>query len=205
MNLGHPFPRVDPDSSLDIRERDEVYAPSEDSYLLLKAIDVEGASTFLDMGTGTGLIAVHAALRSGTLATDISPFAVHLCRENADLNGVPVKVVRTDLFAALTGKFDVIAFNPPYLPDVGAEGWVDSAWSGGPDGNEVILRFLEQAGEHLAPRGRIFLLLSSHNGRSLSRAEELYDVKLLDRRSLFFEEIGVYELKHSRLSSAHKI
>ncbi len=196
---------VDLNPAIEIGGHDQVYRPSEDSHLLLAAIDLDGASTFLDVGTGSGLIALHAALRCDTVATDISPWAVELCKRNADHNGIHVEVVRTDLFAALRGRWDVIAFNPPYLPDSKGEGWIDLAWSGGPGGNEAILRFLERAIEYLSPEGRIYLLLSSHNGKALRRAREFYRVKPLRHRSLFFEEITAYELRPRDIPSSHNL
>jgi release factor glutamine methyltransferase len=185
---------VEVDAAIRIREHEDVYRPAEDSYLLLKAIDLRYATTFLDVGTGTGIIALHAARRCRTVATDINPRAVSLCRSNAALNGLNVEVVRTDLFRGLKGTFDIIAFNPPYLPS-DREGWLEKAWSGGPDGNQVILRFLEQAAGHLARDGRIYLLMSSHNTLALREAQESYRCTPLRRQPLFFEEIAVYELR----------
>ncbi|MEE8231956.1 MAG: HemK2/MTQ2 family protein methyltransferase, partial [Thermoplasmata archaeon] len=104
------------DPSLDLGEDDEVYRPAEDSYLLLRALDLADANSFLEIGTGTGLIALHAARRVPTLATDINPLATGLTQANARRNGLSLDIVRADLFRGLRGKFDVIAFNPPYLP-----------------------------------------------------------------------------------------
>ncbi len=151
----------------------------------------------MEVGTGTGIIALHVARLVPAVATDISPHAVRLCRANARLNGIALEVLRADLFGSLRGVFDLIVFNPPYLPIADADGWLGLAWSGGSDGNSVILRFLEQAGDHLAPGGRIVLLLSSHNSRALRRAEELYRVRLLGRERFLFEEISVHELMHT--------
>lgn len=178
-----------------IAEDRRVYPPSEDTYLLLEAIDLDGASSFVEIGTGTGMIALQAARQVEAVATDISEEAVHLCRGNAETNGLDVEVIRTDLFAGLNLEADVIAFNPPYLPDRGLEHLADPAWSGGRDGNKVIFRFLEQARDALSPGGRVYLLLSSHNSKALRRAVKLYDVRCVAQRSLFFEEIGVYRLQ----------
>ncbi len=196
-NLGKGFASVLVDSSIHVEELDGVYRPSEDSYLLLRSIQLGGASSFLEVGTGTGLIALHAARHVRTVATDINPQAVSLCKANALRNGIRVEVIRADLLMGLRTEFDLIAFNPPYLPVKEGQGWVDRAWSGGRNGNEVILRFLNQARHRLSPEGRIYLLLSSHNGRALEKARQLYDVRSLTRQSLFFEDITVYELKSS--------
>lgn len=193
------------DPALHVEDDDRVYRPSEDSHLLLEALEVARGGTFLDVGTGTGLLALHAALRCTTTATDVNPHAVALCRRNARRNGLAVEVLRGDLFAGLRGRFDVVAFNPPYLPGLPSDAWIERAWSGGADSNRVILRFLEAAGAHLTPEGRIYLLLSSHNAASLRRARQLFSVRPLLRRRLFFEEIAAYELRHPPGAAVHKL
>ncbi len=183
------------DPTIQIMEDERVYPPSEDTRLLLKAIDLRDASTFLEVGTGTGFVALHAAVECEAVATDINPHAVALSRLNATSNRLSLEIVRTDLLDGLRGNFDVIAFNPPYLPDGGGRDWIEWSWSGGPDGNDVILRFLGQLGPHVAEDGVIYLLLSSHNRKALTRARRLYHVRPVARQPLFFEEIVVYALR----------
>jgi release factor glutamine methyltransferase len=94
-------------------------------------------------------------------ATDISPDAAR----NARLNGV--SVVRTDLFRGICGPFDLVIFNPPYLPTAEDERlptWLNRAFDGGPTGREVIARFLEDAGSILPPCGRVLTVFSSLAG-----------------------------------------
>lgn len=193
------------DPSLEVEEAEEVYPPSEDTYLLLAALEAPADGSFLEVGTGAGLVALHAARTSRVVATDVNPQAVRLCRRNALRNGLALDVVRTDLFAGLRGPFDAIAFNPPYLPRAPQDGWLDRAWSGGADGNQVILRFLDAARDHLAPGGRIYLLLSSHNASILRAAQARYAPRPLRRKHLFFEEIAVYELRHRTGAPSHKL
>lgn len=183
------------DPTIEVGESESVYPPSEDTLLLLEAIDLRGASTFLEVGSGTGLVALHAARECDVVATDVNPHAVALIRRNADANDLSLGVVRSDLVEGLRGTFDVIAFNPPYLPVVEGKEWLERSWSGGPDGNEVILIFLDQIGSLLSGDGVLYLLLSSHNHRALRRARQLYDVTPVVRQSLFFEEIVVYRLR----------
>lgn len=184
---------MDLDPRLRIKEHEEVYRPAEDSYLLLDAVDLRDADSFLDVGTGTGILALHAARRCRVVATDINPHAVRLCRRNAMLNGLRVDVVRADLLAGLRGPFDIVAFNPPYLPlDPG--GWADRAWSGGRE-DDTIIRFLDQVQDRLSPEGRVYLLLSSHNEAAAKEARSRYRCTLLRQKRLFFEEIVVYELR----------
>lgn len=188
--------RLDP--GIRLQERDDVYPPSEDSYLLLESIDLSGSRSFLEIGAGTGLIALHAARYMPTTATDISRSAVRLCRENARLNDLPLEVVQADLFHGLKGRFDIIAFNPPYLPVEEEGDDLSRSWAGGPGGNRVILRFLREARNHVAEHGRIYLILSSHNRTALEAAARWYHLTEVGHTSLFFEEIAAYELRPFR-------
>ncbi|MEE8198979.1 MAG: HemK2/MTQ2 family protein methyltransferase [Thermoplasmata archaeon] len=183
------------DPSLDVGEDDEVYRPAEDSYLLLRALDLADANSFLEIGTGVGLIALHAARRVPTLATDINPLATGLTRANARRNGLSLDVVRADLFRGLRGKFDVIAFNPPYLPLRPRGGWLDRAWSGGQGGDEVILRFLHDVPPFVAQEGVVYLLLSAQNHKALQTVKTGFRLEEVGRESLFFDEVAVYRLR----------
>ena len=148
---------------------DAVYEPAEDSYLLIDAARSEIAGSdrrlrIIEIGTGSGIVTA-AMMRDAPehryAATDINPHAVTCARANR------VPVVRADLFRGIRGRFDLIIFNPPYLPTTPAErvdGWLDRAWNGGADGRAVINRFLGQAPAFLADRGSILLLLSSLTG-----------------------------------------
>ncbi|MFQ5985751.1 MAG: HemK2/MTQ2 family protein methyltransferase [Thermoplasmata archaeon] len=186
--------RLDP--SLRVEEDDQVYRPAEDSYLLLRALDLAGASSFLEIGTGTGLIALHAARRIRTVATDINPFAVSLARANALRNDLALDVVRADLLNGLNGTFDAIAFNPPYLPLKPRGEWLDRAWSGGRGGDEVVLRFLKDVPPFLAEGGAIYLLLSSQNREGLRAVQGSFHSEEVAREALSFDEIQVSRLRH---------
>jgi release factor glutamine methyltransferase len=76
-------------------------------------------------------------------------------------------VIRTDLTSGLRGPFDLILFNPPYLPTSAEEqidDWLEYALDGGITGREVIERFLSEVPLLLSPEGRVLLLISSLNG-----------------------------------------
>lgn len=184
------------DSSITLGERPGVFRPSEDSDLLLAALEVRRGERFLDIGAGSGFLALHAARVARAVATDVSPDAVRLIRENAHANRLPLAVVRCDLFRGLRGAFDVIAFNPPYLVERISGDWTDRAWQGGPEGDEVILRFLRDAAAFLAPGGRAYLLVPSQRDRGLAAAEERFHVRVAGERPLFFERLLVLELTH---------
>jgi release factor glutamine methyltransferase len=175
-----------------------VYPPSEDSRLLLAAVRVDAGERVLELGTGTGYIALHAAKVAETVATDIHPDAVRLARRNAVANGRRVAVVRCDLFRGLRGTFDVVVFNPPYLIEGIGGDWEARAWQGGPTGEEILLRFLPEVPAHLAPGGRAFVLVPSNRERALAAARERFDVRVADKKALFFEELLALELTDPR-------
>jgi release factor glutamine methyltransferase len=142
----------------------QVYVPAEDTFLLLDAArqEVRGADRVLEVGTGSGLIA--AALKKTArcvIATDINPHAAACARSER------IDIVITDLCAGLCTRFDLIVFNPPYLPtrkDERIDDWLEHTLDGGESGRDVIARFLADAGRVLAPGGRILLLISSLTG-----------------------------------------
>jgi release factor glutamine methyltransferase len=141
----------------------QVYRPEADTYLLLDAAraELKAGDRVLEVGTGSGLISRELAKVSDVLATEINPHAALYAR-NAGVN-----VVRTDLFAGIRGTFDLILFNPPYLPTRPEErinDWLEYALDGGENGRVVIERFAAEVGEVLAPGGKILLVISSLTG-----------------------------------------
>jgi release factor glutamine methyltransferase len=82
---------------------ENVYEPAEDSFLFAENFAVDEGERVLDMGTGSGLLAVVAAAKGGrVVAVDVNPYAVRCARNNAVLNNVRgnVAFLRSDLFAA---------------------------------------------------------------------------------------------------------
>jgi release factor glutamine methyltransferase len=141
----------------------QVYTPEADTYLLLEAAraEVRPGDRVLEVGTGSGFIAAELAQVTGVVATDINPHAVLCARQKG------VDVVQSDLFCGIRSTFDLILFNPPYLPTQPYEridDWLEHALDGGPTGRVVIERFAGQAGRVLAQGGRILLLISSLTG-----------------------------------------
>jgi len=144
------------------REVEQVYQPAEDSKLLADAVveSVEAGDRLLDVGTGSGYVA-HRAREAGAsvVGSDLNP---HACRQAAEA-GIPV--VRADLTTAFRdGVFDVVTFNPPYLPTAPEQewdDWMERALSGGEDGRAAIAPFLDDVGRVLAPDGTAFLLVST--------------------------------------------
>jgi len=184
---------VEIDSTLKIDVFDGVYKPAEDSYMLIKALDARKNEKVLDMGTGCGIVALHLAKKGcNVLAVDINEKAVENARKNARINKLKIECRKSDLFSAIEEKFDLIAFNPPYLPTKGE----DIAWDGGKEGIEVIRDFLKEAKNYLERNGRIFIVLSSLcNINALKKEfEDIYEFEEIARQSFFFERLYVYKL-----------
>lgn len=144
----------------------DVYRPSDDTFLLAQAVHAHAKPglRFLEVGCGAGFVSLVAA-RAGcaVTCTDANPHAVALAAHNAKQNGLTLRAVETDLLAGLTGPFDLVAFNPPYLPtdpDERLPGVINLAFDGGRDGNETVLRFAAQLGA-LRPRPACILVVHS--------------------------------------------
>ena len=170
-----------------------VYRPAEDSLLLLRHARGRVHGSVLDMGTGSGFLAVEMAsepLVDGVVAVDVDPEAVKEALRRAEEAGVAdrIEFVVSDLFRELEGRrFDWILFNPPYLP---SEGAVDEAsWAGGKVGDEVTMSFFHEARNHLEPDGAIIMVYSSHTGLDLGEVEKRYTVHELGESPLFFERL----------------
>jgi len=177
----------------------EVYPPSEDTLLTLEVIRIQKGEKMLDVGTGTGILGIHAALSGARVtASDVSEKALECAKRNASRNGVEMEFILSDLFDAIKGVFDVVLFNPPYLPE---EEWSkrdagDNQWDGGGDGSETIKRFLSGLPSHL--RGRCYLLFSSLTGKGRETVDSLlkdrFSFVLRGEKRLFFETLYVYEI-----------
>jgi release factor glutamine methyltransferase len=147
-----------------------VFAPPSDAWMLADHVERErlaGGRRVLDLCTGSGMLAIAAALAGArqVTAVDVSRRAVAAVRLNASVNGVSVEAVRGDLFSAVPGRrFDLILSNPPYLP-----GDIDSlpgrglarAWEGGRSGRAFIDRIAAAAPDHLTAGGTLLLVCST--------------------------------------------
>lgn len=181
---------------------DTVYPPSDDSYLMLEALEdfleTADSKTVLDMGTGSGILAIAAAKKGCSVtATDINPDAIETAKENAKKENIKLNFVLSNLFERVEGKFELIIFNPPYVrtEDSEAADMQSIAWQGGTDGMVVIDRFLKQVKAFLKPGGRVLLLVSSMDDRVPPIPG--FKTKVLKEKSLFFERLFVFELEPS--------
>ena len=149
---------------------------------------VEDGDKVLDMCTGSGCIAISVARRCAkrrvsVTAADISDAAIMLARENAQLNGVNVDFVQSDLFTNVRGRFNVIVCNPPYIrsDEIASlqkevrEFEPRIALDGGADGLDFYRRIAKSIRSYLARDG--VLLLECGEGQT----EEI--LKIFGKRS----------------------
>ena len=133
----------------------------------------------LDLCTGSGCIIVsilHNVPQAEGTATDISKQALLVAKENAKQNGVQVNFERSDLFDAVTGVFDVIVSNPPYIPSGEVPKLMPEVRSFEPmealDGREDGLYFyrkiIASCPEYLKPGGRVLFEIGYDQGRAVS-------------------------------------
>ncbi|OKK17755.1 methyltransferase [Streptomyces sp. CB00455] len=146
-----------------------VYQPQADTRFLADALsheDLGPHTEALEIGTGTGALALHAAGRGARVtAVDVSWSAVVTARINAARRRLPLRVLHGDFAARTAGRrFDLILTNPPYVPSPQAglpSRGAERAWDAGPDGRAVIDRICARAPALLRPDG---VLLMVHSG-----------------------------------------
>jgi release factor glutamine methyltransferase len=148
------------DANIKIECDKTVYAPAEDSELLVGSVGDVCGKRVLDVGTGSGFAALHCAAAGATVtATDVNPRATQCAARNARANGLEVQFVRCDIASAVRGPYDCVLFNPPYLP--GRLGQV--AVDGGAGGIEVVSRLVADLPRLMADDGACIVVLSSHS------------------------------------------
>jgi release factor glutamine methyltransferase len=178
-----------------------IYQPAEDSYLMSRILkeqipillEKNSDLKFLEIGAGSGIhleTAYNAGIKKENIfSSDINKDSVVHC------NSLGYNCVYSDLFENIEGKYDIIIFNPPYLPEDSREP-KDSRISttGGSKGDEIILRFLNYAKNYLEKDGRIFLITSSLS-KQIDFMELGYEAIEVGCEKMFFERLCIWELK----------
>ncbi|MCP8304755.1 MAG: methyltransferase [archaeon] len=173
------------------------YKPAEDTFLLARAVGRYSGKVVLEIGVGSGYITIELSKSKNPLVvgTDISARALREARINLkSLDYDNVELVHCDGASPFRkGCFDLIVFNPPYLP---SEEIVDSTVDGGKEGIEVVERFIDHSLNVVSNSGSILFVLStvSNYDRVVKILEDKgFEVKRKESRKLFFEEIFVIE------------
>lgn len=166
---------------LDFIVNESTLIPRNDTETVVEnAIDIirkKHYSTVLDIGTGSGAIAVSIAkyTDSSVTASDISQGALDTAGINAEKNKAAVKLVKSDIFSDIDGKFDVIISNPPYIekaviaalePEV-RDYEPTTALDGGEDGLHFYRKITSEAGKYLNDGGALIFEIGYDQGKAV--------------------------------------
>ena len=210
-----------------------VYYPSDDSYLLVDyfrkninddlfdGIKLEEIEYVLDLGTGTGIIAIFFQLlrsfnpkfNSRIFASDILEESIICAKRNEILNKIKNKITyfQSDLFKSfpesLRSKFNIIVFNPPYLPssplikEALNKKSIDHSWEGGYKGIEILIDFLKELKEFLnLDKAHYIYYISSSKSNMDELEKKITDLRYknekLEKIHLFFEDIILNRLQY---------
>lgn len=175
-----------------------IYQPREDSYLIKKHIKKHSKGIVLDMGTGSGVLAVEAAESKKVkkvVAVDIQKRVINHLKKT--IKNKKIEFVTSNLFINLKKlKFDTILFNPPYLPE--EPKLKDLTLDGGKKGHEIIEKFFKSLKPHLNKDAKILLIFSSLTNQK--KVDQIikkagFRAKLLEKQHIFFEDLFVYLVK----------
>lgn len=158
--------------------RDTLDPRPETETLVEAALELPWRSV-LDMGTGTGAILISLlAERPGCAGTgtEISPAALDVARENAQVIGVTAQLIAADWYEGVTGRFDLIVSNPPYIALEEMTGLAPElrewepyqALTDGADGLTAYRTIAAGAAEHLTPGGHVLVEIGSAQGAAVA-------------------------------------
>lgn len=169
----------------DLNNFEDVYEPSEDSFLLIDSLESDlpelnklKPSICLEIGSGSGVVINSLALACKNkwpgffIAVDINPSACRATKNTSFINNNNsnyLDVIQMDLVTALRmlNQFDVVIFNPPYVPtetsEIGDSNLITRAWAGGNNGREVMDQLFPSIPKLLAPGGLFYCVTVKEN------------------------------------------
>ncbi|MCP8308337.1 MAG: methyltransferase [archaeon] len=177
------------------------YEPAEDTFLLADVIRRYSGKITLEIGVGSGYITAEICKRNPfVVGTEISKKALKEAQIRLkSLNFHNFELILCDGASAFReGCFDLIVFNPPYIP---SRKILDRTVDGGKEGIEVIKRFIKQSLRVISKSGLIIFVLStlSNYSKIIKMLKKMnFKVRKIGRRKLFFEEIFVIEASKTK-------
>ncbi len=222
-----------PDPVIDY-DFENVYAPSDDTYLLIDyfkqninqmyfdGIKLTEIKKILDLGTGTGIISIFLQLikkdninfNPKIYASDILEDAIKCAKLNEKRNNIDnqIEFLCSDLFnsfpESLKHSFNIIVFNPPYLPSSDLikknnnKMKIDYSWNGGIKGYEILIKFLNSAKYYLDLKAKHYIyVITSSRTNLLDLYRNIrnfgYRNEVVEKKHIFFEDIILNRLKYS--------
>lgn len=149
------------------------------------------SAKILDLCTGSGCISIALAVNSQAdiTAVDISDKALAVAKKNAENNGVSdrIKFIKSDMFSAVQGRYDVIVSNPPYIPTKDIEGLDREvreyepfiALDGGDDGLKFYKIIAKEAKAYLNPKGAVLLEVGIGQAEQVASLFKGYETKII--------------------------
>ncbi|CAD5215017.1 unnamed protein product [Bursaphelenchus xylophilus] len=168
-----------PTPHYDLHLPDDVYPPSEDTFLFLDALEQDREfitntvrpSLVVEIGCGSGLVSAFFLQLPGldptpqAICIDINPNALRATKDTLIKNKVNGELIRTNLLNGLNldGKVDVLLFNPPYVPtEEAAFDNLSRTYAGGHDGRDELDKLLPQIPNLLSKPYGTFYLIALH-------------------------------------------
>ena len=167
---------------LDFFVNKDVLSPRQDTERLVETAlkFCDKTKKILDIGTGSGAVAITISKLSGAKVTavDIDDSALQIASKNAKANNVKINFKKSDIFSALKKeKFDIIVSNPPYIPSDDIDGLDEEvknhdpllALDGGDDGLMFYKKIITQAPNFLEKNGMIFFEVGINQASSVKK------------------------------------
>jgi release factor glutamine methyltransferase len=186
---------------------------------LIGTLTVRTPKTILEIGTGCGAIAVslaHMFPEAQIVATDISPAAIDNASENVRNHNLAerITVVACDLYAGLTGQFDIIVSNPPYIPTSRIPSLPKSvkdfepicAIDGGYQGVQFIERLVRDGKQYMKPHGMMAIEIDKDEVNILKRFLKLRTIRaFMFKKDLFgrFRYLFIGDVKNEKSKNSH--
>lgn len=159
----------------------DVLIPRQDTETLVEEVmrGLHDGFHILDLCTGSGCILLsllHYSNHCAGTGSDVSEAALKVAEENARALGQKAEFVRSDLFENISGEYEVIVCNPPYIPTGEIPGLMEevrehdprSALDGGEDGLCFYKKIIAQAGDYLTPGGRLYFEIGCSQAEAVS-------------------------------------
>ncbi len=175
--------------------KEDVLIPRQDTEILVEeALKVSEGKEVLDLCTGSGCIIISLAKLGGThnaVGVDISKKALILAEENARQLQADVTFLESDMYTQVSGKYDIIISNPPYIPTRDISGLMEEvknyepvlALDGSMDGLYFYRVIISGIGQFLKPDGYIFLEIGCSQAEAVSellREAGIVDIEVID-------------------------